>query len=94
MKDFELESEKWWEVVEEYLTKELQTNLAQHGTDENIIRYKLEAYQKNFLEFIYGSSISIEVLSHDEENKAGPDGTSQEEEMQTEEPQDLRSGIV
>jgi hypothetical protein len=29
MKDFEVEYEEWWEVVEEYFSKELETNLAQ-----------------------------------------------------------------
>jgi hypothetical protein len=28
MKDFEAESEEWWEVVEEYFTKELEKNVA------------------------------------------------------------------
>jgi hypothetical protein len=27
MKDFEAESEEWWEVTEEYFTKELEKNL-------------------------------------------------------------------
>jgi hypothetical protein len=58
MKDFEAESEEWWEV-----TKELEKNLAHHRADEKIMRYKLEAYQKNFPNFIYGSSKSIEVSS-------------------------------
>ncbi len=52
MKDFKTESKEWWEVVEEYFTKELEKNLAQHRTNERILRYKLEAYQKNFLDFI------------------------------------------
>jgi hypothetical protein len=46
----------------------------------------LEAYQKNFLYFIYGSPISTKVLGHDEEIKVGPNGTTQEKEVQTEEP--------
>jgi hypothetical protein len=41
----------------------------------------LEAYQKNFLYFIYGSPTSTEVLGHDEETKAGARGIAQEEEM-------------
>jgi hypothetical protein len=28
MKDFKLESKEWWEVVEEYFTKELENNIA------------------------------------------------------------------
>jgi hypothetical protein len=28
IKDFEAKSEEWWEVVEEYFTKELENNLA------------------------------------------------------------------
>ncbi len=46
MKDFKVESKEWWEVVEEYFTKELENNIAQHRTDERILRCKLEAYQK------------------------------------------------
>jgi hypothetical protein len=44
MKDFEVESKEWWEVVEEYFTKEMKKNLVQHRVDEKILRYKLEAY--------------------------------------------------
>jgi antitoxin component HigA of HigAB toxin-antitoxin module len=72
---------EWWEVVEEYFTKELEKNLIQHRVDERILRYKLEAYEKNFPNFICGSPINIEVLGRDEETKAGPDGTTQEEEI-------------
>jgi hypothetical protein len=59
----------------------LEKNLAQHKIDERIIRYKLEAYQKNFLDFIYGSLRSTEVSSQDEETKARPIGTTHEEEV-------------
>jgi hypothetical protein len=52
----------------------LENNKAQHKVDERILRYKLEAYQKNFPNFICGSPISIEVLSQDEETKARPSG--------------------
>ncbi len=62
MKNFEAKSKEWWEVVEEYL-KELEKTLAQHRADERIQRYKLEAYQKNFIYFIYGNSSNTEVLS-------------------------------
>ncbi len=47
MKDFNVEFEEWWEVVEEYFAKELEKNLAQHRVDERILRYKLEVYHKN-----------------------------------------------
>ncbi len=55
MKDSKAESEEWWEVAEEYFTKELEKNLAQHRADERILRYKLKDYQKNFPDFICGS---------------------------------------
>jgi hypothetical protein len=54
----------------------------------------LEAYQKNFLDFIYGSIISTEVLGQNEETKVGPNGTTHEEEVQTEESKDLKNGVV
>jgi hypothetical protein len=44
MKDFEVEFEEWWEVVEEYFTKEMEKNLAQHIVNEKIMKHKLEAY--------------------------------------------------
>jgi len=50
-----------WGVAKEYFTKELANNIAQRKVDERILGYKLEAYQKNFQDFICGSSISIEV---------------------------------
>jgi hypothetical protein len=43
-KDFKAEFEEWWEVVEEYFTKELEKNLAHHRANEIILKYKLEAY--------------------------------------------------
>jgi hypothetical protein len=49
-------------VVEEYFTKELEKNLAQHRTNERILRYNLKVYQKKFLDFIYGCLTSIKVL--------------------------------
>jgi len=51
MKDFKAKSEEWWEVAEEYFTKQLEKNLAQHKVDERILRYKLKAYQKNIFKF-------------------------------------------
>jgi hypothetical protein len=71
MKDSKAESKEWWEVVEEYFTKELEKKLVQHKADEKILRYKLEAYQKNFLDFIYGSPTSKKVLGHNKEIKQG-----------------------
>jgi hypothetical protein len=52
---------------EEYFTKELEKNMDQHRADERILKYKLEAYQKNFLDFICGNPTNIEVLGQDEE---------------------------
>ncbi len=89
MKDSEVESKEWWEVIEEYFTKKLEKNLAQHRDDERILKYKLETYQKNFPIFICGSPTSTEVSSQDEELEIGPNGTIQEEEIQTKESQDL-----
>jgi hypothetical protein len=44
MKDFDIKFEEWWEVVEEYFTKELEKKLVQHRVDERILKYKLETY--------------------------------------------------
>jgi antitoxin component HigA of HigAB toxin-antitoxin module len=63
MKDFEAEFEEWWEVIKEYFTKELEKNLVQHRANEKILKYKLEAYQKNFPILICGSPTNIEVSS-------------------------------
>ncbi len=63
MKDFEAKFEEWWEVVEEYFIKELEKNLAYYRDDERILKYKLEVYQKNFLDFIFGNPTNIEVSS-------------------------------
>ncbi len=54
----------------------------------------MEAYQKNFLDFVCGNPTSIEALGQDEEIEAGPNGTIQEEEVQIEEPHDLKSGTA
>jgi hypothetical protein len=81
MKDSKVKFEEWWEVVEEYFTKELEKNLAQHKANEKILRYKLEVYQKNFPEFIYGNPTSIEELGQDEEIETRPDGTTSKEEV-------------
>ncbi len=85
MKDFEAESEEWWEVVEEYFTKELEKNVAQHRVDERILRYKLEACQNNFLDFIRGIPTSAKVSCQDEEIEVGPNGATKEEEIQIDE---------
>jgi len=45
----------------------------------------LETYQKNFPNFIYGSPTSTKTSGQDEETKARPSGTIQEEEVQNEE---------
>jgi hypothetical protein len=94
MKDSEVESKEWWKVVEEYSTKELEKNLAQHRIDERIIRYKLETYQKTFLDFIYGSPTSTKIPGQDEEIKVRLGGTTHEEEMQIKEPHDLKTGAA
>ncbi len=86
MKDYDIESKKWWEVGKEYFAKELEKNLAQHRANEKNFRYKLEIYQKKFLKFVYGSLRSIETLSQNEEAEVRPNGTTQEEEVWTEEP--------
>jgi hypothetical protein len=44
MKDFDVESKEWWEVVEEYFAKDLEKNLTQHRIDERSLMYKLEIY--------------------------------------------------
>jgi len=70
--------EEWCEVKNKYFSKELEKNLAQHKADERMYKCKLEVYYKTFLDFVYGSLISIEALSQDEENEARPSGTTQE----------------
>jgi hypothetical protein len=45
MKDSETKFEEWWEVIEEYFTKELENNLPQHKANERIMKYKLEVYK-------------------------------------------------
>ncbi len=86
MKDYDVESKEWWDVVEEYFAKELGKNLAQHRIDERTMKYKLEVYQRNFLDFVYGSPISMQALGHDEETKARPNRIVQKEEVQIKEP--------
>jgi hypothetical protein len=50
-KDSEVKSKEWWEVAEEYFTKELKKNLAQHRANERFLKYKLEVYQMILLDF-------------------------------------------
>ncbi len=94
MKDSKAKFEEWWEVAKEYFIKESDNNVAQHRANERFLRYKLEVYQKNFLDFICGSPTSIEVSSQDEESEARPGGIAQEEEVQFEEPQGFKSGVA
>ncbi len=42
MKNFKAEFEEWWEIAEEYFTKELEKNLTQHKVNERILKYKLD----------------------------------------------------
>jgi hypothetical protein len=76
MKDYEAKFKEWWKVIEEYFTKELEKNLAEHRANEKIKKYKLEAYQKNFPNFICGSPTSTKVLGQYEETETGPSGTT------------------
>ncbi len=48
--------------------------------------YKLEVYQRTFIDFVCGSLISTKALNQDEENEARPSGTTQKEDVQVEEP--------
>ncbi len=43
-KDYDVEFKEWWEVTEEYFSKELEKNLAQHRANEKKYKYKLEVY--------------------------------------------------
>jgi hypothetical protein len=90
MKDFDVESKEWWEVVKGYFIKELEKNLAQHKANERSLKYRLEIHQNVFLEFACGNPISTETLGQDEKTEVGPNGTSQEEEVQTKEPHKLK----
>jgi len=54
--------------------KELEKKLAQHKANERTYMYKLEAYQRTFLDFVCGSPTSIKVSCQDEENEAWPVG--------------------
>lgn len=90
MKDFDVESEEWWEVAQEYFAKELAKHLVQHRANEISMRYKLDVYQRNFIDFFYGSPTSTKTLSQNEENETRPNGIARGEEVQIEEPQVLK----
>jgi hypothetical protein len=59
----------------------LEKNLVQHRADERIQKYKLEVYQKNFIDFVCGSLIYTEASNKDEEAKARPSKIAQAKEM-------------
>ncbi len=82
MKDFDVKSKEWQEVA-----KELKKNLAHHKIDKKILRYKLEVYQRNFLNFVYGNLISTKASSQNEEIETRPNEIAQKEEVHIEEPQ-------
>jgi len=81
MKDFDVEFEEWWEVAKEYFAKELAKNLVQHRANEKSLRYKLDVYQINFIDFVYGSLTSTETLGQNEENETRPSGIAQGKEV-------------
>ncbi len=59
MEDSDAKFKEWWEVIEEYFSKELEKYLAQHRADERMYMYKLEVYHKTFINFVCGSPTSI-----------------------------------
>jgi hypothetical protein len=67
IKDSKAKFEEWWEVREEYFTKQFEKNIAQPRTDKIILRYQLEVYQKQIIDCICRNPTSIEVSSQDEE---------------------------
>jgi len=93
MKDFEAKSKEWWEVVEEYFTKELQKNLAQHKVDKELwgISWKLI---KRIFQISFVAIQQVQRYQVNKKIKVGPNGTTQEEEIQIEESQDFKSGVV
>jgi hypothetical protein len=92
MKDYDVEFEEWWEVAKEYFSKELEKNLAHHRANERKYEYKLEVYQKTYLDFVCESPTSIEAFGQDEENEARPNGMAQKEEVEVEEPHIFEGG--
>ncbi len=61
---------------------------------EKTLKYKSEVYQRNFLDFVCGSPTSTKASNQDVETKIKPCGTTQKEEVQTKEPQDLKGRIA
>jgi hypothetical protein len=59
----------------------LEKNLAQHRVDEFFLRYKLEVFQKNFLDLVCGSPTSIKALDKDGEVEVGSNEIAHEEEI-------------
>ncbi len=47
----------------------------EHKADEKSFRYKLDVYQRNFINFVYGNRTSIKTLGQDDENETRPGGT-------------------
>jgi hypothetical protein len=68
----------------------LEKNMGQHKVNEKTYMYKLEVYHKNFPDFLCGNPASIETSGQYEENEIGPNGTTQEEEVQIKEPHILK----
>ncbi len=61
---------------------------------KELLRYKLEVYQKNFPNFVYGSRTNTQALNKDEKAKARLGEIGQEEEVQIEKPQNLKGKII
>jgi hypothetical protein len=72
--------------------QELEKKLAHHKADERKYGYKLEVYQRTFLDFVCESPTSIEALGQDEDNEVRPNGMVQKEDVEVEEPQILKGG--
>ncbi len=60
--------------------------MVNHRADEKSMKYKLKVYQKNFPNFVCVNPISVKTSGQDEEIKAKPNKTTQEQEVQTKEP--------
>ncbi len=67
MKDFDAKSKEWWEVTEECFFKELEKNMAQHRTDEKMYIYKVEVFQRTFIDFVCESPTNTKASGQDEE---------------------------
>ncbi len=66
--------------------RSLKKNLTQHKVNERMYMYKLELYQRIFLDFVRGNPISIETSGQNEENEVRLNGIVQDEEVQIEKP--------